>query len=129
LQGSAQPCFASCTQDLVSKILFSRDLFRRTFNAMADITLNAELRTLTGSAASGRLRTAGKLPGIVYGKGTQPVCISLDHHEVSLAFKTMESRTEPFTIVLDGKSLVVKMQEIQRDPVRRNARHLDLKLV
>ncbi len=96
---------------------------------MADITLNAELRTQTGSAASGRLRTAGKLPGIVYGNGTEPVCISLDHHEVSMAFKTMESRTEPFTIVLDGKNLVVKMQEIQRDPVRRNARHLDLKLV
>ncbi len=96
---------------------------------MADITLNAELRTLTGSAASGRLRAAGKLPGVVYGNGTAPIWISLDHHEVSLAFKTMESRAEPFTIVLEGKSHNVKLQEIQRDPVRRNARHLDLKLV
>ncbi len=96
---------------------------------MADITLNAELRTQTGSAASGRLRAAGKLPGVVYGNGTTPVSVFLDHHEVSLAFKTMESRTEPFTIVLEGKSHAVKLQEIQRDPVRRNARHLDLKLV
>jgi large subunit ribosomal protein L25 len=96
---------------------------------MADITLNAELRTASGSAAAGRLRAAGRLPGVVYGKGTEPISISLDHHEVSLAFKTTASRTEPFTIVLDGKSHQVTLQEIQRDPVRRNARHLDLKLV
>jgi large subunit ribosomal protein L25 len=96
---------------------------------MADITLNAELRTESGSAAAGRLRAAGRLPGVVYGNGSEPVSISFDHHEVSLAFKTMESRTEPFTMVLNGKSHTVKLQEIQRDPVRRSARHLDIKLV
>jgi large subunit ribosomal protein L25 len=96
---------------------------------MADITLNAELRTGTGSADAGRLRAAGKLPAVVYGKGMTPVSIILDHHQVSLAFKTTESRSQHFTIVLDGKSHEVKIQEIQRDPVKRSARHLDLMVV
>jgi large subunit ribosomal protein L25 len=96
---------------------------------MADITLNAELRTELGSAASGRLRAAGKLPAVVYGKGIDPIAIVLDHHDVSVAFNSTAKRSESFTLVLDGKRHTVKIQEIQRDPVRRSARHLDLMLV
>ncbi len=96
---------------------------------MADITLNAELRPKTGSPASGRLRAQGKLPAVVYGKGMPSTSILLDHHEVSLAFKHTAQRSEPFTLVLDGVSHTVKIHEIQRDPVRRSARHLDLMVV
>jgi large subunit ribosomal protein L25 len=96
---------------------------------MSDITLTAELRTELGSAAAGRLRAAGRLPAVVYGKGMAPVSITLDHHQVSLAFKTSASRAEEFTIVLDGASHKVRIQELQRDPVRRSARHLDLMVV
>jgi large subunit ribosomal protein L25 len=96
---------------------------------MADITLTAELRPLTGSAASGRLRAAGKLPAVVYGSEMAPTSIFLDHHQVSLAFKTTASRSDEFTLVLEGVSHKVKIQEIQRDPVKRSARHLDLKVV
>jgi large subunit ribosomal protein L25 len=96
---------------------------------MADITLTAELRTGTGSADAGRLRAAGKLPAVVYGKGMAPTSIVLDHHQVSLAFKTTASRSDQFTLMLDGKSHNVKIQEIQRDPVKRSARHLDLIVV
>jgi large subunit ribosomal protein L25 len=96
---------------------------------MSDITLTAELRTELGSAAAGRLRVAGRLPAVVYGKGMEPVSITLDHHQVSLAFKTAASRAEEFTIVLNGASHKVRIQELQRDPVRRSARHLDLMVV
>jgi large subunit ribosomal protein L25 len=96
---------------------------------MADITLNAELRTELGSPAAGRLRAAGKLPAVIYGKGITPISIVLDHHETSVALNTTAKRAETFTLVLDGTSHTVKIQEIQRDPVRRNARHLDLMIV
>jgi large subunit ribosomal protein L25 len=92
---------------------------------MSQITLNAELRTEFGSAPAGRLRTEGKLPGVVYGGGADPVHVVLDHHAVRLAFPTMASRDQEVVLVVDGANHAVKLQEVQRDPVKGVAIHLD----
>ncbi len=92
---------------------------------MADITITAQLRPLTGSRPTGRLRSTGKLPGVIYGKG-DPVSIVLDHREVRNTFNDVSKRGLEFTLVLDGVSQRVKIQEIQRHPVRHTATHLDL---
>jgi large subunit ribosomal protein L25 len=91
---------------------------------MSQITLQAELRTETGSGAAGRLRAAGRIPGVVYGKG-DPVHVTVDHHELRLAFPTMASRASDVSLVVDGTAHAVKLQEIQRDPVKGVAIHLD----
>jgi large subunit ribosomal protein L25 len=97
---------------------------------MSDITLTAERRTAAGSRAAGRLRAEGKLPAVVYGKGIDaPISVALDHREVRNAFQTSASRDETFTLVLDGANHTVKLHEIQRDPVRGGAAHLDLLVV
>ena len=97
---------------------------------MSEITLNAEVRTALGSANSGRLRASGKLPAIVYGKGlAAPVAITVDHREVRNAFNDRTVRELPFTLVVDGVSHNVKIQDIQRDPVKGGAAHLDFIIV
>ncbi len=92
---------------------------------MSQITLNAELRTETGSGPAGRLRAEGKLPGVVYGGGADPVHVVLDHHELRLAFPTMASRASDVALVVGGTTHAVKVQEIQRDPVKGVAIHVD----
>ena len=92
---------------------------------MSDITLTAERRTATGSGAAGRLRTTGKIPGVIYGKGTETVSIELDHHDVTVTFPSRASREDSFTIVLDGVSIAVKFQDIQRHKTRNTALHID----
>ncbi len=92
---------------------------------MSDITLTAERRTATGSGAVGRLRTTGKIPGVIYGKGVETVSIELDHHDVTVTFPTRASREDSLTIVLDGVSIPVKFQEIQRHKTRNTALHID----
>ena len=45
-------------------------------------TITAELRERTGSRYSRRLRSAGKLPAVLYGHGSNPVSISVDEIEI-----------------------------------------------
>ena len=92
---------------------------------MADITITAQLRPLTGSRPSGRLRTTGKIPGVVYGSG-DPVAIVLDHREIRNTFNDVSRRGQEFTLLLDGVAERVRIQDIQRHPVRQTATHLDL---
>jgi large subunit ribosomal protein L25 len=97
---------------------------------MAAITFNAELRTSTGSADAGRLRAAGKIPGVLYGKGiAEPISLFVDHRELRNTFNDRAVRALPFTLVLDGVSREVKIQDIQRDPVRGSAAHVDFLVV
>ena len=92
---------------------------------MADITLQAELRAEMGSRPAGRMRAAGLLPAVVYGKGHESLHLTLNHHDVSLALHDTATREGAITLVVDGQSHKVKLQQIQRDPVRRTAAHLD----
>ena len=93
---------------------------------MADITFNAEVRTTSGSRSAGRLRAAGKVPAVLYGKGIQtPISLAVDHRELRNTFNDRSVREKPFTLVVDGVSREVKIQDIQRDPVRGSAAHVD----
>ena len=52
---------------------------------MATHEINVERRAVEGKGASRRLRSAGKIPAIVYGGGLDPVAIQLDHEKIWLA--------------------------------------------
>ena len=45
--------------------------------------LHAEVRADLGKGASRRLRREGKLPGVIYGSGKEPVSISLKQNELA----------------------------------------------
>jgi large subunit ribosomal protein L25 len=44
-------------------------------------TLEAKTRDRTGTRYTRRLRAAGRLPAVIYGHGTEPLSVSLDHGE------------------------------------------------
>ena len=47
----------------------------------------AEARTSFGKGAARKLRTAGRIPAVIYGHGTDPVHISLPAHETGLIIR------------------------------------------
>lgn len=97
---------------------------------MADITFTAELRTTSGSASAGRLRAEGKIPAVLYGKGiSAPISLAVDHRELRNTFNDRAVRELPFTLVVEGVSRNVKIQDVQRDPVRGSAAHVDFMVV
>lgn len=92
---------------------------------MADIVLAAESGRRTGSSASRRLRATGKIPGVVYGRGTDPRAVTVDWRELRVALTTEQGLHALLTLAVDGRRTKAIVKEIQRHPVRRDVLHVD----
>ena len=93
---------------------------------MSEIRLEAQSRNEFGKGASRRARRDGLVPAVVYGHGTDPVHINLPGHALMLALKTPNAL---FTLAIDGKDEFVLPKAVQRDPIKRSLKHIDLLLV
>ena len=87
--------------------------------------LAAERRTVTGKAVS-RLRKDGRLPGVVYGHGTDSEPVTIDAHEFEQLRKHAGASTLVDLKVEGGKARPVLISGIQVHPVNRRPLHVDL---
>lgn len=78
-----------------------------------------------GSSSSRRLRTRGQVPAVLYGSGAGPSNLALDAHEFEAALGYRVAVGTLMDLEVDGKLYTVKLQEIQRHPVKRTLSHLD----
>jgi len=90
-----------------------------------ELTLSAETGRPTGSRAAGRLRAEGKIPGVVYGLGREPVAISVQWSELRRALTTEAALNALITLEIDGERDLTIVKDLQRDPVRREVLHVD----
>ena len=89
----------------------------------------AEARSALGKGASRRLRRDGRMPGVLYGAGKDPVSISL---ETSRTAKQMENEaffSHVLTVKVGGEEAQAVVKELQRDPVTSQVLHVDLQRV
>lgn len=84
----------------------------------------AVVRTDLGKGASRRLRNAGLFPAIVYGGSEAPVSIALNHDEIMNQMDKPEFY-ETITLVIDGKDVQVKPQDVQRHAFKPKVTHMD----
>ena len=96
---------------------------------MPEIKLSAEAGRPTGSSAAGRLRAQGKIPGVVYGHGTDATPVAVDGRSLRAALTTNAGLNALLELQLDGTSLLAMAREIQRHPVRHTVTHVDFVIV
>jgi large subunit ribosomal protein L25 len=96
---------------------------------MPEITLNAQLGRKTGSSDSRRLRTAGRIPGVLYGHGMDPIALSVEAKELRSALSTNAGLHQLLEIHADGQSYLAIARELQRHPVRGTVSHVDFVIV
>jgi large subunit ribosomal protein L25 len=96
---------------------------------MPEIVLNAEVGRTRGSSASRRLRAEGKIPGIVYGHGTEPVAIAVLGRDLRVALSGEAGMNALLSLHADGKTYLTLARELQRDPVRGTVTHVDFQIV
>lgn len=96
---------------------------------MPDITLIAETGRRPGSSDARRLRTTGKIPGVVYGHGQDPLPIAVDARELRAALTTDAGLNALLALSVDGTSHLTLAREIQRHPVRNTVSHVDFLVV
>lgn len=87
--------------------------------------LNVELRSKTGKNICRQLRSAGRIPGVVYGKGFDATSVSVDLREL---LKTLEG-SENSLLTLKGaetvNGAVVIPAAVLLDPLKGTPRHVD----
>ena len=92
---------------------------------MAEVKLPAERRTEVGKGAARRSRAAGRVPGIVYGKGMEPVAVEVSRRELVTAFHSDAGMNTLLDIELEGKTTLALARELQRDPIKGTLLHVD----
>ncbi len=86
--------------------------------------LDVNSRAAEGSRAVRRLRRGGRVPGVLYGGGGEPVGFDADARELRLALAGSGAVLD--LSVDGGKPTPVVLKEAQRHPVRGETIHVDL---
>jgi large subunit ribosomal protein L25 len=92
---------------------------------MADIILQATPRPPQGTRPARRLRNEGKVPGVVYGLGGDPVTLTVEWRDLRAALVTEQGLNAVIHLEVDGERVPTLVKEMQRHPVRRNVLHVD----
>lgn len=96
---------------------------------MSEVALAAEVRRAQGSANSRRLRSAGKIPGVVYGHGVEPTPVSVEARAFRAAMHTDAGTNALITLDVDGTKHLALARDIQKHPVRNTVAHVDFQVV
>jgi large subunit ribosomal protein L25 len=90
--------------------------------------MNIELRTKTGTGICRKLRKDEMVPGVVYGKGFDPVAVSIKARDLQDAISGAGGQNNLITLVGGGTldQNIAIVADIQRDAIKRTIRHVDL---
>jgi large subunit ribosomal protein L25 len=92
---------------------------------MSDSVLIAESGRTTGSAESRRIRREDRIPAVVYGKGMEPISVTIDRRDLRLALSGTAGMNTILDLTVDGTVYPSIVKEMQRHPVRRTVAHVD----
>ncbi len=98
---------------------------------MAQVELNVEIREKSGKGVARKLRAAGKLPAVVYGKGLEPASVVVDPSELEAAVSG-ESGLNALITLTGAKELagkVVVLKDVDVHPIRRDMISADLHVI
>lgn len=90
--------------------------------------MNIELRSKTGKGISRQLRSADMVPGVVYGKGMDPMAVSIKYRELQAAIAGDGGQNNLITLVGGGnldQSMAIVV-DLQRDAIKGTYKHVDL---
>lgn len=94
--------------------------------SVAQASLQARRRDETGKGVARRLRRAGRIPAIVYGKDMEPIPLSLDEQEAVHLFESIPVANTVLQLDIGGEtSLRTLVREIQTHPFRPDILHVD----
>jgi large subunit ribosomal protein L25 len=90
-----------------------------------EVVLQAEARQGTGKSVTRKLRAAGKVPAVLYGRGLDPLALTVDRLALLRVFKTDAGRNVLIDLQVDGSNHLTLARDLQRDPVRGTIVHVD----
>ncbi len=93
---------------------------------MGEHILQAETRNEVGKGIARRLRRAGKIPAVFYGRGRDSRAIAVDPRALERVLHSSGSGMNTLIdLSMSGDESVVLVKDLQRDPVRGSYLHAD----
>jgi large subunit ribosomal protein L25 len=92
----------------------------------AENVIAAQPRNEFGDNASRRLRKAGYVPAVIYGKGKETIAISLKAEEWQVA---SAQGADLYTIAFEGKEITALLKEVQFNYLKNYVYHVDFQQV
>lgn len=90
--------------------------------------MSIELRSKTGKGISRQLRRDEMVPGVVYGKGMDPVAVSIKYRDLQAAMAGEGGQNNLITLIGGGgldQSMAI-IADLQRDAIKGTFKHVDL---
>ena len=94
-----------------------------------EFTLSAEVRSDYGKGASRRLRRTNMFPGIIYGGGSNPTPITLNHNEILNNLQHEAFFSHILTLDVSGTKEQAIIKDIQRHPFKQQILHIDFQRI
>lgn len=91
--------------------------------------LRAKRRAGSGKGAARKLRAAQQVPGVLYGRGIDPIPLAVDARDLYHVLHTEAGANVLVDLHVDGKRHLALPREVQRDHVRGQVLHVDFMTV
>jgi large subunit ribosomal protein L25 len=96
---------------------------------MDEVSLVADVGRVKGSSEARRLRAAGKVPGVLYGHGIDPLPLAVGSRELRAALTSDSGLNALISLDVGGTRHLAMARQLQRHPVRRSVDHVDFVIV
>ena len=96
---------------------------------MAEFVLAAETGRPKGSRAARRLRREGKIPGVIYGHGTDPLPVAVVARELRVALNSEAGSNQLLSLDTGSETYLTLARDMQRHPVAQTVTHVDFIIV
>ncbi len=97
---------------------------------MQRLTLEVEVRRERGKSAVRKLRRAARVPGVLYGRGIEPLAVAVDARVLEAALQRLAGANVLLDVVIRGngpaRTELAMLQDVQRDVLTRRILHVDL---
>jgi large subunit ribosomal protein L25 len=96
---------------------------------MAEVVLAAEVGRPLGTRAVRRLRREGKVPGVIYGHGTDPLPVAVAARDLRVALTGEAGLNQLLSLNTGSATYLTLAREMQRHPVAQTLTHVDFVIV
>jgi large subunit ribosomal protein L25 len=95
---------------------------------VAEVRIDADVRTEFGKGAARRTRRAGRIPAVLYGHGTDPQHLSLPSLEFARVVRE-QGRNAVLTLNIGGRPQLALTKTVVTHPIRPYIEHVDLVVI
>lgn len=92
---------------------------------MATAQLSASARDTTGKGAARSLRSAGKIPAVIYGHAREPQPLAVPTREFEKLLERVSAESTVIDLDIGGAVARTLIREIQRHPFKKQILHID----